>query len=132
MSYLNNICEEALKGIDEGQEVYTVGKLLGALDNIIRPNMTEDEIKGSVMQIALELTSDMEPKWQVVAERLYIDKLYNKVRKKRGLRENDDLYSDLYGFIKDLTKTCLETKHFQVCDVGVCSHRRCFLKWGSQ
>lgn len=111
MAYLNNICEEALKGIDEGQEVYTVSKLLGKLDNIIRPNMTNDELKTSVMQIALELTSDMEPKWQFVAERFYIDKLYNKIRKKRGIREDQTLYGNLHGFIKDLTAKGLYGKY---------------------
>ena len=111
MSYLNNICEKALRGIDEGQEVYTVSKLLGVLDNIIRPNMTDDEIKDSIMQVALELTSDMEPKWQIVAERLYIDKLYDKIKEKRGIKENDALYSNLYGFIENLTQKGLYGKY---------------------
>jgi ribonucleoside-diphosphate reductase alpha chain len=108
---LNNICEKALKGIDEGQEVYTVSKLLGVADNIIRPNMDDEEVKSSVMQVALELTSDMEPKWQFVAERLYIDKLYNKIRKKRGISEDKSLYSNLYGFISELTEKGLYGKY---------------------
>ena len=34
--------------------------------------MTENEIIKSIMQIALELTSESEPKWQYVASKLYI------------------------------------------------------------
>ena len=108
---LNNICEKALKGIDEGEEVYTVSKLLGMADNIIRHNMDDEEVKSSIMQVALELTSDMEPKWQFVAERLYIDKLYNKIRKKRGISEDKSLYSNLYGFISELTEKGLYGKY---------------------
>ena len=108
---LNSICEKALKGIDEDKEVYTVSKLLGVVDNIIRPNMNDEEVKSSIMQFALELTSDMEPKWQFVAERLYIDKLYNKIRKKRGISEDKSLYKDLYGFIVELTEKGLYGKY---------------------
>ena len=38
--------------------------------------MDDKEIRKSLIQISLELTTDMEPKWQFVASKLYIQNLY--------------------------------------------------------
>ena len=44
--------------------------------------MTNEEIRDSVMQIALELTSDMEPDWQFAASKLFVLKLYDNIKEK--------------------------------------------------
>ena len=75
MTHLLNICRLALDGIDNGQRIYTVERLLEALNHIVRPNMKDEEIRDSIIQVALELTSDMEPRWQNAAARLYVFKL---------------------------------------------------------
>lgn len=104
MNYLNEICKIALEGIDKNREIYTEDKLIEALNNIIRPNMTNEEIRDSVMQIALELTSDMEPDWQFAASKLFVLKLYDNIKEKRGILEEKNLYSNLYEFISELTE----------------------------
>lgn len=104
MDYLNEICKIALEGIDKNREIYTEDKLIEALNNIIRPNMTNEEIRDSVMQIALELTSDMEPDWQFAASKLFVLKLYDNIKEKRGILEEKNLYSNLYEFISELTE----------------------------
>ena len=73
--------------------------------------MTEKEIRDSLIQVSLELTTDMEPKWQYVSARLYIYKLYDEVRENRQLDENKDLYSDLYDYISELTNKGLYGKY---------------------
>ncbi|MGL5150350.1 MAG: ribonucleoside-diphosphate reductase subunit alpha [Clostridium sp.] len=72
--------------------------LYDSLKNIIRPDMSEEEILNSLIQVALELTNDMEPEWQYAASRLYIEKLYSLIGKR------ECVYSDLYGFIEKATK----------------------------
>lgn len=104
MNYLNEICKIALEGIDKNREIYTEDKLIEALNNIIRPNMTNEEIRDSVMQIALELTSDMEPDWQFAASKLFVLKLYDNIKEKRGILEEKNLYNNLYEFISELTE----------------------------
>ncbi|MDZ5038525.1 ribonucleoside-diphosphate reductase subunit alpha, partial [Clostridium perfringens] len=100
---LFNICKLALDGIDNSQGIYTEERLLDALKHIIRPNVKEEEIRDSIIQVALELTSDLEPAWQYVAARLYVFKLYDKIRKNRDLKKEENLYGNLYGFISELT-----------------------------
>ena len=56
------------------------------------------------MQIALELTSDMEPDWQFAASKLFVLKLYDNIKEKRGILEEKNLYSNLYEFISELTE----------------------------
>ena len=109
MAYLDDILDYALEGIEDQSNIYTKDKLNKALNNIIRPNMTEEEIINSVIQISLELTKDIEAKWQYVASKLYVKKLYEKVSKKRN--KGGDLYKDLYGFIKELTDKGLYGKY---------------------
>lgn len=101
MAYLDEILNYAIEGIEDNKNIYTKDKLVKALNNIIRPNMSNKEILNSVIQISLELTSDMESKWQYVASKLYVRKLYEEVSKKR--KKDGNIYEGLYEFIKDLT-----------------------------
>lgn len=111
MFSLEEICEFALE-VDLGDEgIYTKERLLLACQHIIRPNMKDSEIKDSVIQIALELTSSKEPKWQFVAARLYTLRLYEKVRDNRGLKSEVGLYTRLYDFIFDLTNKDIYGKY---------------------
>ncbi|MBM6838060.1 ribonucleoside-diphosphate reductase subunit alpha, partial [Clostridium saudiense] len=104
MGYLQKICDYAVKGIEGENEIYTSEKLIESCANIIRPSMSNDEIRNSVIQISLELTTDSEPKWQYVASKLYIKKLYDDIRKNRGLEEGSNVYDDFYGFISAMTE----------------------------
>ena len=104
MSTLNELCKEAIYGIKDDEGIYNEGRLLTALEHIIRDGMTIYEIRKSLIQVSLELTTDMEPKWQYAAARMYIYELYDEIRNKRGLNENDDLYGKYYEFIEELTE----------------------------
>ena len=104
MSTLNELCKDAIYGIKDDEGIYNEGRLLTALEHIIRDGMTIDEIRKSLIQVSLELTTDMEPKWQYAAARMYIYELYDEIRNKRGLNENDDLYGKYYEFIEELTE----------------------------
>lgn len=104
MEYLEKLCVYAVKGIEEESDIYTSEKLIESCKNIIRPYMSSDEIRNSVIQVSLELTTDSEPKWQYVASKLYIYKLYDDIRINRELEENSNVYNDFYGFIKSMTE----------------------------
>ena len=95
MKIVTALCEFALEAIEDNEGIYIEERLIEALDHIIRPNMNMDEIRDSLIQISLELTTDMEPKWQYAASRLYVQKLHDEVRKNRGLDKEEDLYSNL-------------------------------------
>lgn len=111
MSYLENICIQAVNKIKNEEEVYTKEKLIDRCKNIIRPLMTEDEIRNSVMQVALELTTEKEPKWQYASAGLYVYKLYDEVRKNRKINKEVDPYKDFYKFIKEMTERNLYGKY---------------------
>ncbi|NLK94752.1 MAG: ribonucleoside-diphosphate reductase subunit alpha [Clostridiales bacterium] len=98
------MCIEALKSIEDNEGIYTSEKLEKALEHILRPGMGKKEIRASLIQVALELTTDMEPKWINISAKLYIYKLYDEVKENRNLKDDDELYGDLYGFIKKLTE----------------------------
>ena len=108
---LLNICRDALSGINKRDGVYTEERLLGALNHIIRPNMSEEEVRDSIIQVALELTTDIEPDWQKISEKLYVYKLYDEVRNNRNLNKDEELYSNLYDFIEELTNKGLYGKY---------------------
>ena len=103
MKNVTALCEFALEAIEDNEGIYIQERLIEALDHIIRPNMNMAEIRDSLIQISLELTTDMEPKWQYAASRLYVQKLHDEVRRNRGLNKEENLYSNLYAFIKELT-----------------------------
>ncbi|WP_423738992.1 ribonucleoside-diphosphate reductase subunit alpha [Clostridium cibarium] len=100
---LEKLLEFALEGVKDYEGIYTKERLVEALDHIMRPNMSMDEVRNSLIQVSLELTTDVEPKWQFVAARLYIERLHDEVRNNRNLGENKNLYSDFYLFIEELT-----------------------------
>ena len=108
---LLNICNDTLIGINEEDGIYTKERLLGELNHIIRPNMTYEEIRDSIIQVSLELTTDTEPNWQKISEKLYVYKLYDEVRRNRKLNKDNNLYSNLYGFIEELTNKGLYGKY---------------------
>ncbi|MGL4772829.1 MAG: ribonucleoside-diphosphate reductase subunit alpha [Clostridium sp.] len=99
---LLQLCEYAVYEIKNKGDEYKSERLLKAMEHIIRPNMSEDEIIESLIQVSLELTTDMEPAWQYAAARLYIEKLYREIKENRKSK-NDKPYDDLYGFIVELT-----------------------------
>lgn len=111
MSYLEKICEEAVKEIKDEEKGYTKEKLIDRCKNIIRPLMKEGQIRDSVMQIALELTTEKEPKWQYAASSLYVYKLYNKVQVSRKTISDINPYKNFYRFIKEMTEKNLYGKY---------------------
>lgn len=108
---IRGMCEFALESIKDDEGVYTSEQLIKALEHIIRPNMNEKEIRKSLIQISLELTTEMEPKWQFVAAKLYMQNLYEDVKVQRGLTKEDDVYGDLYELVKELTNKGLYGKY---------------------
>ncbi|MGL5379409.1 ribonucleoside-diphosphate reductase subunit alpha [Clostridium sp.] len=111
MDYLYKITEIAVRDIKDNEGIYTRERLLQALEHIIRPNMNNDEIRDCVIQVSLELTSDMEPAWQYAAARIYMYKVYDEVVKNRNLKDETKLYNDLYSFIVSLTEKGLYGKY---------------------
>lgn len=111
MVQLIDICRLALNGIYNNEGIYTEEKLIEASKHIVRPNMSVKEMRNSIMQVALELTSDIEPEWEKVASRLYVFKLYDEIKLNRELSEENSLYNDLYKFINELTNKGLYGKY---------------------
>lgn len=111
MSVLNELCKDAICGIKDKDGIYTEEKLLIALDNIIREGMDSNEIRRSLIQVSLELTTDMEPSWQYAAAKIYTYELYDKIRITRNLNKNEDLYKNYYEFIQELTEKGLYGKY---------------------
>lgn len=103
MDRIQELCALGLESISDS-ETYTIDRLKEKLDLIIRPGMDHLEIRDSLIQVSLELTTDMEPDWQYVASKLHVYKLYDEVRKNRGLGNEENPYNDLYGFIESLTE----------------------------
>lgn len=101
---LNQLCEDAISRIKDKEGIYTKERLLTAFDNIIRDGMSSSEIRKSLIQVSLELTTDMEPNWQYAAAKMYTYELYDKISNIRNLNTNEDLYKNYYEFIKDLTE----------------------------
>ena len=102
MSTLDRLCRDAVTGIKDSEGIYTEERLKEALKYIIKDDMSEDEIRKSLIQVSLELTTDMEPDWQYAAAKIYTYELYDRVGKARGVR-SEDLYKNYYEFIKELT-----------------------------
>lgn len=108
---LEMLCEYAVRDIRGEAGDYNIEKLRDALEHIIRPTMSENEIIQSLIQISLELTSQEEPKWQYAAAKLYIYNLYEEVRENRGLTKGQEPYGNLYEFIVELTEKGLYGKY---------------------
>lgn len=111
MVNLESICKKAVSEIDDLQGIYVKEKLIDGCKNIIRESMNEEEVRNSVIQIALELTTEQEPKWQYVASKLYVDRLYDEVKRNRGREVQDKPYSNYYEFISEMTDKKLYGKY---------------------
>ncbi|WP_294370916.1 ribonucleoside-diphosphate reductase subunit alpha [uncultured Clostridium sp.] len=111
MSALKELCIDAISGIKNEGGIYSVDKLLNAMSLIKREGMTEKEMRKSLIQVSLELTTDMEPDWQFVAAKAYTYELYDEITKNRKLKNSEDLYENYYEFISHLTEKGLYGKY---------------------
>ncbi len=111
MINLDNICQKAIDGIDDLQGNYIKEKLIESCKNIIRESMDSEGIRDSVIQAALELTTEQEPKWQYVASKLYVYRLYDEVRRNRGINLEVKPYGEFYRFISEMTDKNLYGKY---------------------
>ena len=111
MVNLEGICEKAISRIDNNEEIYVKEKLIDGCKNIIRNSMSEEEIRSSVIQVALELTTEQEPKWQYVASKLYVERLYDEVKINRNKKIEEIPYSNYYEFICEMTNKNLYGKY---------------------
>ncbi len=107
---IEKACETAMSYLKDDSDRYSKDKLIDRLENIITPNMNEKEIRNCIMQISLELTSQVEPNWQQIASHIYVLNLREEVAKNRGIDSNG-VYSDFYSFIKELTEEGLYGKY---------------------
>ncbi|MGL5479449.1 MAG: ribonucleoside-diphosphate reductase subunit alpha [Clostridium sp.] len=108
---MHELCKIGLEAINDEYGIYTEERLKEKLDLIIRPKMKYEEIRDSLIRVSLELTTDMEPDWQNIASKLYVHRLYDIVKTNRGLKDTENPYKDLYGFIKRLTDEKLYGKY---------------------
>ena len=99
---MNKICKFAIEDIKDKDGVYNEAKLVESCNNIIRPGMTEEEILSSIMQSALELTTESEPKWRYAASKIYIYKLYIEVNNNRVHKLFNDLLVILWYISKKM------------------------------
>lgn len=107
---IEKACETAMSYLKDDSNRYSKDKLIDRLENIITPNMNEKEIRNCIMQVSLELTSQVEPNWQQIAAHIYVLNLREEVAKNRGIDSNG-VYSDFYSFIKELTEEGLYGKY---------------------
>lgn len=107
---IEKACETAMSYLKDDSNRYSKDKLIDRLENIITPNMNEKEIRNCIMQVSLELTSQVEPNWQQIAAHIYVLNLREEVAKNRGIDSNK-VYSDFYSFIKELTEEGLYGKY---------------------
>lgn len=108
---LKEICQFACKEIYEEDEKYSPQKLLKTLENILRAGASEKEFFQSIIQGALELTDDSNPKWEFAASKLFIQGMYKEVAENRSLKDKTIAYGHLYYLIKDLTDKGLYGKY---------------------
>ncbi|MCX0402375.1 ribonucleoside-diphosphate reductase subunit alpha [Clostridium perfringens] len=111
MTLLERYCAWSIEELNDETGLYTEEKLMVALDNIVTSKMGEKEIIKSFIQVSLELTSQVEPRWQEIAAKLYVKNLYEEVRVNRGLEEGANPYDNFYWFIKELTDKGLYGKY---------------------
>ncbi|MGL4875846.1 MAG: ribonucleotide reductase N-terminal alpha domain-containing protein, partial [Clostridium sp.] len=111
MHTMKELCKKVIKDIQDEYGTYSEETLIEKMELIIREGMDKEEIRESLIQVSLELTTDMEPDWQNIASKLYVEKLYDKVRKNRGLENKDELYKNLYNFVENLVDENLYGKY---------------------
>ena len=108
---MKELCKKAVEEIKDEYGTYTEEVLIEKMELIVREGMTDEEIRDSLIQVSLELTTDIEPNWQKIAARLYVEKLYDEVKKNRGLDSTKDLYKNFYGFVRELVDNKLYGKY---------------------
>ena len=64
MTLLERYCAWSIEELNDETGLYTEEKLMVALDNIVTSKMEEKEIIKSFIQVSLELTSQVERRWQ--------------------------------------------------------------------
>ncbi len=111
MTLLKRYCRWSIEELNDETGLYTEEKLMIALDNIVTSKMGEKEIIKSFIQVSLELTSQVEPRWQEIAAKLYVKNLYQEVRVNRGLEQGANPYDNFYAFIKELIDKGLYGKY---------------------
>ena len=111
MINLDNMCQKAIEEIDDLKGIYVKEKLIESCKNIIRESMDSDGIRDSIIQAALELTTEQEPKWQYVASKLYVYRLYDEVKRNREINVEVEPYSNFYEFINEMTDKNLYGKY---------------------
>ncbi|GKX68870.1 ribonucleoside-diphosphate reductase subunit alpha [Inconstantimicrobium mannanitabidum] len=111
MKELFSLCEKYISEIKDEEGIYTFQRFMEAFESIKRKDAHIDEILNSLIQVVLELTTEMEPRWLEVAAKLYIFKLYKEVKTNRKLAEGENLYLGLYDFVKKLTDEGLYGKY---------------------
>lgn len=111
MDNLKEICQFACKEIYEEDKKYNAERLLKVLENILREGASEKEFLQSIIQGALELTDDSNPKWEFAASKLFIQGMYKEVAENRNLKDKTIGYGHLYPLIKDLTDKGLYGKY---------------------
>lgn len=111
MINLDNICQNAVNEIDDFQGIYIKEKLVERCKNIVRESMDMNGVRDSVIQAALELTTEQEPKWQYIASKLYMNRLYDEVKLNRGNEFEENPYKGFYEFIKEMTDKKLYGKY---------------------
>ncbi|MGL4760179.1 MAG: ribonucleoside-diphosphate reductase subunit alpha [Sarcina sp.] len=99
---INKACTKAMGYLRAGSESYSEDKLRAALENIITPNMDKRELNNSIIQTALELTTQFEPNWQDIASHIYVLNLREDIAKNRGVN-HEVVYDNFYGLIEELT-----------------------------
>ncbi|EHI97172.1 ribonucleoside-diphosphate reductase, alpha subunit [Clostridium sp. DL-VIII] len=111
MSALEQLCKDAISKIEDRDGIYTEKRLMTALSDLIKEEMSTNEIRDALVQVSLELTTDMEPDWQYAASRVYTHTLYERVKSTRKLANESELYNNFYEFIKKLTDEGLYGKY---------------------
>ncbi len=111
MDNLKEICQFACKEIYEEDKKYNAERLLKVLENILREGASEKEFFQSIIQGALELTEDSNPKWEFAASKLFIQGMYKEVSENRGFEDKNTPYGNLYSLIKELTDKDLYGKY---------------------
>ena len=118
MTLLERYCAWSIEELNDETGLYTEEKLMVALDNIVTSKMGEKEIIKSFIQVSLELTSQVEPRWQEIAAKLYVKNLYEEVRVNRGLEEGANPYDNFYGFIKELRQIDFSSRKLELRNIG--------------
>lgn len=100
LTKLKEVANDACAGLEE--EGYTADRLIQRVEIQLKNGMSTREMRRTMIQTAVELTSIDEPKWKYVAGKLLIRDAYQEASLNRGY---DRLgYGDFYELIAVLTE----------------------------